>query len=115
MAKKWDIDCSHFTGQGHLKGKSCTWTLKIPLNKILINGSTYSSNSLRLRLLKENIFPRKCNGCQGIKWQGQDIPLELEHKNGDHFDNRIENLELLCPNCHALTPTYRGRNRNRQK
>jgi hypothetical protein len=43
----------------------------------------------------------------------QNIPLELEHKNGNNTDNRIENLTLLCPNCHALTETYRGKNKNR--
>lgn len=41
---------------------------------------------------------------------GRAIPLELDHVNGDRTDNRLENLRLLCPNCHALTPTYRGRN-----
>lgn len=41
---------------------------------------------------------------------GKNIPLELEHKNGNHFDNRIENLEILCPNCHAQTDTYCGKN-----
>jgi hypothetical protein len=44
-------------------------------------------------------------------WQGQPIALELEHINGDNTDHRIENLQILCPNCHAQTPTYRGRNK----
>jgi len=49
------------------------------------------------------------------EWLGQPIPLELEHANGDRTDNRLEKLSLLCPNCHALTPTYRGRNKRRKQ
>lgn len=52
----------------------------------------------------------RCNRCGLVEWQGQPIPLELEHKNGINSDNRRENLEGLCPNCHALTSTWRGRN-----
>jgi len=57
----------------------------------------------------------KCNNCGNDKWQGEDIPLELEHKDGDHFNNDRDNLELLCPNCHALTDTWRGRNKKGQR
>jgi 5-methylcytosine-specific restriction endonuclease McrA len=57
----------------------------------------------------------KCNNCGNDKWQNQDIPLELEHKDGNHFNNERSNLELLCPNCHALTDTWRGRNKQNQR
>lgn len=52
-----------------------------------------------------------CNRCGIYEWQGEVIVLELEHKNGIRSDNSRENLEALCPNCHSLTPTWRGRNR----
>ena len=55
----------------------------------------------------------KCYNCNLTNWLGFNIPLELEHINGDNRDNRIENLILLCPNCHALTPTYRGKNKHK--
>lgn len=105
------LDTSHFLGQAHLRGKTHCWTPTIPLEKILIENSLYFNiNCLRKRLLKEGVFERKCYKCGLQEWLGQPISLELEHKNGNNRDNRIENLTLLCPNCHAQTPTYRGRN-----
>ena len=56
----------------------------------------------------------KCNRCRNNKWQGENIPLELEHKDGNNINNDRNNLELLCPNCHALTDTWRGRNKKGQ-
>lgn len=109
--RELNIDVSHFTGKGHLRGKRNTWSPKIPLDEILVKDSTYGSTSkLKARLIREGRFEKKCYCCNNTDWLGVPIPLELEHRNGDRFDNRIENLTLLCPNCHALTPTYRGRN-----
>ena len=51
-----------------------------------------------------------CVKCNLTKWLDSDIPLELHHINGDKFDNRIENLQLLCPNCHSFTDNYRAKN-----
>jgi hypothetical protein len=105
------LDVSHFLGRGHLKGKTHTWAKKIPLSAILVRNSTYrQNNKLRMRLFNEGVFEKKCQGCGNIKWRGNPIPLELEHVNGISNDHRIENLKVLCPNCHALTPTYRGKN-----
>jgi hypothetical protein len=109
------LDTSHFTGQGHLKGKSHTWTQKIPLVDILKEGTDYQSHKLRLRLIKEGIKEHKCEMCNNTEWLGKPIALELEHTNGIHTDNRIENLKLLCPNCHSTTTTYRGKNKGKSK
>lgn len=84
---------------------------KISLEEIL-NGEypQYQSSKLRPRLIDEGVFEHKCYSCNLQEWLGNKIPLELEHINGICNDHRIENLTLLCPNCHALTSTYRGKN-----
>jgi len=53
----------------------------------------------------------KCNKCGVEQWMGKALPLELDHKDGNNQNNSIENLEALCPNCHATTDTWRGRNK----
>jgi len=82
-----------------------------PLEEILVENSTYSRGSLKRRLYATGLKQRNCELCgQGEEWQGRRMALILDHINGVANDNRLENLELLCPNCHAFTPTYRGRN-----
>lgn len=80
------------------------------MQEILKEDSIYQSYKLAKRLIKEGIKESKCECCNLSKWQNKPIPLELHHINGIHSDNRLENLQLLCPNCHALTDSYRGKN-----
>ena len=71
------------------------------------NKHPMQSDKLKRRIIREAVFPRQCAGCLVGEWKGSVVPLELNHKDGDHGNNAKENLELLCPNCHALTPHYR--------
>lgn len=108
--KLYEIDTSHFTGQGHLKGKTHKFNT-IPLSEILVKDYEYSSNKLRKRLIAEGLKEHRCECCKLSEWLGEPIPLELDHIDGDHCNNMLENLKILCPNCHAKTPTYRGKNK----
>ena len=108
--EKYGIDISHFRGQGWNVGLKFKPFEPKPLSEILVTGSTYQSYKLKRRLIKERIKPHQCERCGLTEWQGQAIPLELHHINGNHNDNRLENLLLLCSNCHALTDNFRGKN-----
>jgi hypothetical protein len=104
------LSTEHWTGQSHLRGQRNPHVPKIPLARLLVKGSTYHSNKLRRRLLAEGVFRAFCSNCGQDEWLGQKIPLELDHIDGDRQNNLLSNIRLVCPNCHALTPTYRGRN-----
>lgn len=106
---KYSIDISHFGGQSWNKGKIIG--PKKPINFYLTKNSIIQSFKLKKRLLSENIFQHKCCKCNKIKWLNYPIPLELHHIDGDHYNNELSNLTLLCPNCHALTDNYRGKNK----
>ncbi|MEU1743324.1 HNH endonuclease signature motif containing protein [Streptomyces pristinaespiralis] len=71
-----------------------------------------TSNQLLKRALAESGVARSCALC-GLDgaWQGCPLPLEVDHIDGDWRNNRLDNLRLLCPNCHSSTDTYRGRKR----
>ena len=80
--------------------------------EILVENSIYlSTNSLKKKLLKEKILENKCVSCgNNGTWNEKPLALHLDHINGNHTDNRLENLRMLCPNCHAQTETYCGKN-----
>ena len=109
--EEYQIDTSHFRGQAWNRGLTGVGKPRLELNQILIKNSSYQSYKLKKRLFGVGLKKPQCEFCGWAKSTSDGrIPLELDHINGDSSDNRILNLRILCPNCHSLQPTHRGKN-----
>ena len=109
--KEYNFDISHFTGKVWNKGLRGIGKPRLSLESILVKNSYYQSFKLKKRLFIAGIKKQECEECGWAKKNSDGyLPLELDHINGDHNDNRLENLRVLCPNCHSLKPNHRGRN-----
>ena len=92
----YELDTNHFTGQSWNKGiHYFEKTARVPLNEILKDNTNFKTDVLKKRLVAEGIKEYRCEkcGCDGT-WQGEPITLELHHINGNHYDNRLENLQI---------------------
>lgn len=98
----YNIDYSKLLGSGSRRKRN--------INDILIEDSNFKNSHLKDRLIKENLKENKCEICGINEWNGKPISLQLHHINGNPQDNRIENLQLLCPNCHSQTENFGGKN-----
>lgn len=109
------IDSSHIVlGKSSNKGRTFSRE-KTPIEKVCVENSTFNKTHLKKRLIKENILENKCTKCGLLPiWNNQKLVLQLEHKNGISNDHRLENLCLLCPNCHSQTPNFAGKKRQQK-
>lgn len=106
------LDTSHFTGKGWNKGTTYHTKSRPELTELLVLNSSVQSYKLKKRLYESGLKNPQCELC-GWSKMAEDgrIPVELDHINGIHSDNRLENLRVLCPNCHSLQITHRGKNK----
>ncbi len=81
----------------------------MPLEELLIEGPR-GRNNIKLRLIAAGVKENRCEECGIVAWRDQPLSLELHHRNGERHDNRLENLALLCPNCHSQTDSWGGKN-----
>ena len=108
----WQIPTDHFEPHAAL---GLVPRRAVPLDEVLVEGSTYHRGHLKRRLLAEGVKRPVCEMCgQGELWRGQRMALVLDHINGTHDDHRLENLRILCPNCNATLDTHCGRHKTRK-
>ena len=105
----YNICIEHFKGQSYNKGR--TFKRKAPSEYLIrYDKSKFVSNDkLKKRMLRDKVVEYKCIGCNLSEWRGYPIPLHLHHIDGDRWNNTIDNLEILCPNCHSLTDNFAGK------
>ena len=98
-----------YKGNMGLKGKK-TDTKYVPALDY-INNQFVSAHKLKLKLIRDGIKKHECEVCGTVEWMGKKVPIELDHIDGNHYNNDFDNLRIVCPNCHAQTDTNSGKNR----
>lgn len=111
--RELSLDTSHFAPPATFLGNG--GRERTPLEELLVADRDVTSHMLKLRLFAEGLKTPACELCGWAQRRPLDgvIPVELDHINGDRRDNRLENLRILCPNCHSLQSTHRGLNQKR--
>lgn len=109
-AVKLGVYSPNQSGRGLVKSKT-EGRGKIALSEIL-NGlhPHYQTNKLRIRLISEGLKESKCEVCGISEWLGNPLSFELDHMDGDRTNHKLNNIRIICPNCHSQTETYRGKN-----
>lgn len=109
-----NLSTRHFKGRAWNKGMIGIGKPLYSMDEILVRNSLYQSHKLKIRLFQDSLKKPQCELCGWAKRADDGrLPLELDHINGDRNDNRLENIRILCPNCHSLQPTHRAKNRKR--
>lgn len=100
IAVQFEIDFTHFPGQSHNKGK--TSSKRTTAEDYLKSSQSVTSHRLKSKLIRDGLKKEKCELCGLSEWYGEKLPVELDHKDGDHSNNELNNLQILCPNCHSI-------------
>lgn len=113
--REYGLSTEHFTGQGWNRGLTAETNqivartrrkLCLSEEHVFCERSPARSGELRKRLRRDHGWEERCQNCGIVEWLGRPLTMHLDHRNGIHDDNRMENLRFLCPNCHQQTPTW---------
>lgn len=105
--KEYNLDISHFTGQKTNLGNKNN--IGLPKEEFFKKDKLIKSSDLIKKLIDLGLKEYKCECCEITEWNGKEIRLQIHHIDGDHFNNELNNLKILCPNCHSQTDTYAGK------
>ena len=105
--KKMGIE---YAGQQNKKGQQKGSNTYLPASHYIDNNISITSHRLKEKLIRDGVKENCCEICGCSKWLGVKLPLELHHKNGNHYDNNLDNLQILCPNCHSIQEGNSGSN-----
>ena len=108
--KKMEIE---YAGQQSKKGQLKGTSKYIPATYYIDNNIIILSPRLKAKLVRDGLKQDCCAICGVSEWLGVKLPLELHHKNGNHYDNSLDNLDILCPNCHSIQEGNSGANAGR--
>ena len=108
--KYFNIDTSHFTGQAHNKGKKFP-EMEVPIEEYLSNKRQILTVKLKKKLYKNALKDKVCEMCGIRDWYGRELVFELHHIDGNMNNNSLDNLMILCPNCHSQTDNFRNKSR----
>jgi 5-methylcytosine-specific restriction endonuclease McrA len=112
---KLNLDTSHFLGQAWHRGEQHKDVRLKTVEKAFSSNKKIPTHRLKLRLFSLGLLKPVCNSCGITQWLNKPAPLELDHIDGDRTNNKLENLRILCANCHAQTDTYCGKNIKKKK
>ena len=117
MIDKYDLSTIQMKHNYALSTAERMKNSKVSIEDIIYNGlhPNYSSTVLSKRLVQEGIKEYKCEICGINSWNGKELTLQLHHKDGDHHNHNLDNLQLLCPNCHTQTDNYGGKTKNKRR
>jgi len=107
QAEDYSIDVSHFIYADPRKSPAVGRTKGGRTLEQMLQSKTTKSDDLRKKLISDGLKSHECEKCKLTDWMGSPITLELDHIDGDHFNNALTNLQILCPNCHSQTPHHR--------
>lgn len=109
--KEYNLDTSHFTGQKTNLGNRNN--VGLSKEDFFRKEKLIRSSDLMKKLITLGVKEYRCECCGITEWNGREIKLQIHHIDGDHFNNELENLKVLCPNCHSQTDTYAGKKNNK--